>query len=244
MLTGRYRTVQFSLAPEVSALGVEVAILSIGGLRNRRQDPAFDAIFAVATTAMAASMKAEDLACDPILRGFRDLHDAIKRSNNRFVAAPENLLRLLLQRRSAPRVNLLVDIYNLVSMRTRLALGAHDLVNLEGDVALRLARGGEKFHPLGIAAPTSVGPGEYGYFDAAEVICRMEVRQAEKTKVTEDTTEAFFIMQGNRRTPPPVFREAIDDLVSLTAAYCGGEARLIRMPGLQSPTHGCATCRR
>jgi DNA/RNA-binding domain of Phe-tRNA-synthetase-like protein len=231
MATGRYKTVGFSLAPEVAALGVDVAILAMGGLRNRRSTPAFDAVFAAATAAIAAGANVEDLPGDPILRGFRDLHDAIKRSNTRFVAAPENLLRLLLQRGAAPRVNLLVDIYNLVSIRTRLALGAHDLANLEGDVELRLARGGEKFHPLGIAEPTTVGPGEYGYFDAAEVICRLEVRQAEKTKVTEETTEAFFIVQGNRRTPPQLFREAVDELVRLAATHCGGEARIIRMPG-------------
>jgi DNA/RNA-binding domain of Phe-tRNA-synthetase-like protein len=219
------------LAPEVAALGVEVAILAIGELRNRRADPAFDASFAAATAAMAAVSTSEDLPSDPVLRGFRELHDAIKRSNSRFVAAPENLLRLLLQRKSAPRVNLLVDIYNLVSMRTRLALGAHDLANLEGDVELRLTSGGERFHPLGIAEPTSVGPGEYAYFDAAEVICRLEVRQAEKTKVTEDTTEAFFIVQGNRRTPLWLFREAVDDLVGLVTEHCRGEARIIRLPG-------------
>jgi DNA/RNA-binding domain of Phe-tRNA-synthetase-like protein len=223
--------VGFFLAPEVVALGVEVAILAIGGLRNQRSSPAFDAIFAERTAAIAAGAKLEDLSSDPILRGFRELHDAIKRSNSRFVAAPENLLRLLLQRGAAPRVNLLVDIYNLVSLRTRLALGAHDLAKLEGDVALRLSRGGEKFHPLGLAEPTRVGPGEYGYFDAAEVICRLEVRQAEKTKVTEKTTDAFFIVQGNRRTSPSLVREAVDELVHLVATHCMGEARIIHLPG-------------
>jgi DNA/RNA-binding domain of Phe-tRNA-synthetase-like protein len=231
MPSGRHETVVFFLAPEVAALGVEVATLAIGGLRNRRSDPAFDAVFTEAIAAIAAGAKAEDLPGDPVLRGFRELHDAIKRSNSRFLAAPENLLRLLLQRGSAPRVNLLVDIYNLVSMQTHLALGAHDLSKLEGDVALRLSRGGEKFHPLGIAEPTSVGPGEYGYFDAVEVICRLEVRQAEKTKVTEETTEAFFIVQGNRRTPPSLFREAVDELVRLVATHCMGKARIIRLPG-------------
>ena len=233
MALGRYEAVEFRVAPEVGRLGVEVAIVAMGGLRNREADPGFDAVFAENTAAIAAQMTVESLKSDPVLRGFRDLHDAIKRSNRRFVAAPENLLRLLLQRELAPRVNLLVDIYNLVSMKTRLALGAHDLAHVEGNVELRLARGGERFHPLGIPTPTSVGPGEYGYFDSGgDVICRLEVRQSEKTKVTIGTTEAFFIVQGHRGTTPDLFRSAVDELGRLVSAYCGGTARVIRLSGV------------
>ena len=70
--SGRHETVGFSLAPEVAALGVEVATLAIGGLRNRRSDPAFDAVFTEAIAAIAAGAKAEDLPGDPVLRGFRE----------------------------------------------------------------------------------------------------------------------------------------------------------------------------
>lgn len=233
MASSRYQDVEFRVAPDVARLGVEVAIVAMGGLHNRQADPGFDAFFAQTTAAIAGRMTVESLASDPVLLGFRDLHDAIKRSNRRFVAAPENLLRMLLERALAPRVNLLVDIYNLVSMKTRLALGAHDLAHIDGNVELRLAAGGERFHPLGIPTPTSVGPGEYGYFDSAgDVLCRLEVRQSEKTKVTVGTTEAFFIVQGHRGTTPDSFRSAVDELGRLVNAYCGGTARIIRLPGV------------
>ena len=56
------------------------------------------------------------------------------------------------------------------------------------------------------------------------------MRQSEKTKVTPETTEAFFIIQGNRATPPAALRAAADELIRLTTTFCGGEARLLRVP--------------
>jgi DNA/RNA-binding domain of Phe-tRNA-synthetase-like protein len=222
MSDSRFEQFDFQLAPEVAQLGVTGAFLVMRGLRNRAGDPTFDALLAEATREIVADAVADD----PVLQGYRQLHDAIKRSNKRFVAAPENLLHLVLQRGTIPRVNLLVDIYNLVSLQTRLALGAHDLARVAGNIELRLTRGTEPFHPLGIAQPTTVGPGEYAYVDGAgDVLCRLEVRQSEKTKVTLETTEAFFIIQGNRATPTEALQAAADELVRLTTVFCGGEAR-------------------
>lgn len=216
----------FRLAPEVARLGVAGAFLVIEGLRNRPGDPEFDQL-ALATTRQIATDPVGD---DPVLLGFRRLHDAIGRSNKRFVAAPENLLRLVRQRGGLPRVNLLVDIYNLVSIKTRLALGAHDLARIEGDVELRLTRGMERFHPLGVPEPTTVSAGEYAYIDGSEeVLCRLEVRQCEKTKVTLETTAAFFIIQGNPATPPANLRAAGDELAALVTRFCGGQPRWLHL---------------
>jgi DNA/RNA-binding domain of Phe-tRNA-synthetase-like protein len=83
---------------------------------------------------------------------------------------------------------------------------------------------------LGAPTPTVVGPGEYGYFDeTGEVICRMEVRQCERTKVGADTTECFFIIQGNPVTNPQMLRTAGEELILLTTRFCGGQAHWLAM---------------
>jgi DNA/RNA-binding domain of Phe-tRNA-synthetase-like protein len=230
MSASRYQEIGFRLAAEVAQLGISGAFLVISGVRNRASDPAFDALLAETTRQIVTAVQPSAFLNDPILLGYRQLHDAIKRSNKRFIAAPENLLRLVLERGAIPRINLMVDIYNLVSLQTRLALGAHDLVGVEGDIELRLTRGAERFHPLGAAQPTTVGPGEYAYFDSAgDVLCRLEVRQSEKTKVTLETTEAFYIIQGNRATSPVALRAAATELIRLTTIFCGGQARLLHV---------------
>jgi DNA/RNA-binding domain of Phe-tRNA-synthetase-like protein len=222
----------FTIAPEALALGLSGVYLVIGGLENRATDPAFDALIDAELPALRERYAApEFIKTDPVLAGFRELHTRVGRSNRRFVASPEALLGRFQRTGVLPRVNLLVDLYNFVSLKTRLALGAHDVAQIAGDVCLRLTDGSEGFHPLGAAAPEPVFPGEYAYCDAAnDVLCRMEVLQVEKTKVTEATTAAFYIVQGNMNTPSTVLHAAVEELVALTTRFCGGSARLLYTP--------------
>jgi len=222
----------FSIAPEVLALGVTGAYVAITGLSNRETDAAFEQELEVALTGLRTRYAGDGfLRDDPVLAGFRELHTRVGRSNRRFVASPEALAGRFVRTGALPRVNLLVDIYNLVSLRTRLALGAHDLARIDGDVALRLTDGSEGFHPLGAPAPEPVFPGEYAYVNGAnDVICRLEVLQVEKTKLGLDTTGAFYIIQGNMNTPAAAVVAALDELMSLTRHYCGGEARVLYTP--------------
>jgi len=222
----------FTIAPEVLALGLSGAYLVIDGLANRAADPAFDTLLEHELPALREQYAAPDFVkTDPVLAGFRELHTRVGRSNRRFVASPEALLGRFQRAGTLPRVNLLVDIYNLVSLKTRLALGAHDVARIEGGVSLRLTDGSEGLYPLGAAAPEEVFPGEYAYCDTAgDVLCRMEVLQVEKTKVSEGTTAAFYIVQGNMNTPAASVRAAADELVALTTRFCGGAARMLYTP--------------
>ena len=165
------------------------------------------------------------------LKGFRQLHTAIGCSNRKNVAAPESLLKHVVKSGQLPHVNLLVDIYNLVSLETRLALGAHDIDKITGNVSLRLTTGQEKFWPLGEAAPRPVRADEYAYVDDGnDVICHLEVKQVEKTKVNLDTTRCFYIVQGNQATEGQYVWDAAQRLIDLTQRFCGGQPRILFKP--------------
>lgn len=45
-------------------------------------------------------------------------------------------------------INKAVDIYNIVSMDTKLALGVHNIDKVDGDVTLRFMDGTERFQPM------------------------------------------------------------------------------------------------
>jgi DNA/RNA-binding domain of Phe-tRNA-synthetase-like protein len=144
------------------------------------------------------------------------------------LASSESLLRYLLKHRRLPRVNPLVDLYNLVSVETRLSMGAHDLARVAGDVTLRFTDGSEWFHPLGAAGPEPVRAGEYAYVDGSnDLICRLDVRQAEKTRLTPGTADCLFIIQGNAATEPAQLRRATEHLIKLVGEFCGGEHRVL-----------------
>jgi len=159
------------------------------------------------------------------LRGFRELHDAVNCSGKKYVSASENLFNYFASHKNLPNINLIVDIYNYISFRSELAIGAHDTQFINGDIDFRLTKGTESFLPLGYPKTISIKAGEYCYIDASnDVLCRMEVRQVEKTKVTENTTSCFYIVQGNKATPSSYIAETAKELIDVTIKFCGGEA--------------------
>ena len=219
---------QFHISDAAQALGLKAVCFVIEGVRNQQTNPGFEKLKAQTLAQVTQDLSSEAIQTDSILSGFRALHDAIGRSNRKNVASPESLLKLVLQTGGLPQVNLLVDIYNLVSVKTRLSLGAHDLRTISGNVQLRLTDGSETFWPMGSDKPKVVSPGEYAYIDdARNVLCRLEVRQCERTKISLDTADCFFIVQGNPTTPGASLHEAANELLALIKRFCGGQARML-----------------
>lgn len=175
------------------------------------------------------------ITADPVYAGFRDLHKSFSVPTRKLLSAAETLIRYVEKRGDIPRIGPLVDVYNAVSLETKLSLGAHDLDTVTGGISVRLTTGAERYHPVGAAEPEPVRPGEYGYIDEGgtngpdggpdngEVICRLEVRQSEKTKVTPATRNVFLIVQGNAATPPAYVQVGHDRLIGLLQGFFGGE---------------------
>lgn len=217
-------TLNFHIDDDVRALGVRGAFALLTGLDNSGTGTALAEWRGALVERLRHELTADILSSDPVLAGFRALHDAIGRSNRRFPASAEALVALFLRKGIVPTINPLVDLYNGVSLETRLSLGAHDLAHVEGDVTLRLTGGGERFVPLGATVPEVIGPGEYAYFDGSgEILCRLEHRQCERTRVTPATTDCFYIVQGNAATDRRSIEAALDRLVTLTREHCGGK---------------------
>ena len=222
----RFDHFRFHISDAAQSLGLKAVCFVIEGVRNQRTNPEFENLKAQTLAQVSKDLSSEAIQTDPVLGGFRALHDAIGRSNRKNVASPESLLKLVLQTGGLPRVNLLVDIYNLVSVKTRLSLGAHDLRAISGNVQLRLTDGSETFWPMGSDKPKVVSSGEYAYIDdARNVLCRLEVRQCERTKISLDTTDCFFIVQGNARTAETCLHHTAHELLTLIKRFCGGQAR-------------------
>jgi DNA/RNA-binding domain of Phe-tRNA-synthetase-like protein len=171
------------------------------------------------------------IAADPVLAGFRALHQAFEVPTRKLFSAPETLIRYVEKRGDIPRIGPLVDLYNAVSLKTGLALGAHDIDRIDGNISLRLTTGSERFHPVGAMDPEPIRPGEYAYVDDGnEVICRLEVRQVEKTKVTSSTTDVFLIVQGNPATSARQIETGHDFLITVLRRFLGGNAVPLHRP--------------
>jgi DNA/RNA-binding domain of Phe-tRNA-synthetase-like protein len=125
-------------------------------------------------------------------------------------------------------VNKMVDINNIISLDSKLTLGAHNIDNVSGNVTLRFTNGTERFVPLGQTEPIPVSPHEYSYIDDSnEVLCRLEIRQVQKTLVDETACNVFYIVQGNEATSDELLLQTAQQIIDLTTKYSGGEGEII-----------------
>jgi DNA/RNA-binding domain of Phe-tRNA-synthetase-like protein len=220
--------IQFAVEKSVLDIGVKIVFLVIEGIDNTRISPEWMEKRKGIIANLLNDYKDIDYHADPVLEGFHILHDraGVKRRKN--IPASENLIRLLNKHGDVFFINQAVDIYNIISMESKLALGAHDIDRVDGNVTLRFTDGTERFVPIGQSEPVSNNPHEYSYCDDAnEVLCRLENRQVEKTKVDEKTTNAFYIIQGNEATDNELLLATAREILDETIKYCGGKGRII-----------------
>ncbi len=217
------KSFRFDVEPVVTDLGVKVKCFLMKGLDNISPSPDFEAFRLAELARLKGDLSEDNIQKNDILAGFRTLHEKVGKTGKRWTSSPENLGKMLLATSTLPDINKIVNIYNLVSLQTNLALGAHDLEKITGNVTLRLTNGTEKVWPIGAKEAEKISAGEYAYCDDAnEVICRLEVRQVEKTKVLPQTKDIFFIVQGNPNISDGYIDETTGSLIQLLQKYAGG----------------------
>lgn len=219
---------EFFVEQAVLDAGVKILFPVVYGVDNQTESSAWMTYRGELLEALMAQYAELDVHADPILEGFNILHDrtGVKRRKN--IPASENLIRLLKKNGGMPFINQAVDIYNLISLESKLALGAHNIDRVEGNVTLRFTDGSERFVPIGQTEPIPVAPHEYCYCDDAnEVLCRLEIRQVEKTKVDKTAKNIFYIVQGNEATPYALLQDTAQRILDLTTQFCGGSGKII-----------------
>src|SRR5271157_5139606 len=222
----------FVVAEECVRLGLQAGAVVFRNVRVVASDPALRSEIAREVQAIRARFADAGAvrSAAEVVR-FQDLLRKAGVNPRREQPSLERLLTFALKRGDLPAVNSLVDAYNLVSVRSFCSLGAHDLDRIALPVALRLLTGRESFTPLGRDAPAAVVPGEYGYVDARDrVLCRLDVLQADFSKVTTDATNVLLIVEGTAEHPPEALRQVFADVAELVTRHCGGTAEVVAFP--------------
>ena len=79
----------------------------------------------------------------------RSGYKALGKDPARYRGSAEALLRRILSGKNFPQINAVVDVINLVSVESRLAVGLYDLANVSGDIVFRAGRAGETYKGIG-----------------------------------------------------------------------------------------------
>ena len=219
---------EFKVEKAVLDAGVKIVFVVIRGLDNSKENVEWHAHREVLLNNLLERYKDIDVQKDPILEGFNLLHDHIGVKRRKNIPASENLIKLLQKHSSLTYINKIVDIYNLISLDSKLALGAHNIYRVSGNVTLRFTDGTERFVPLGQTEPVAINPHEYSYIDDSnEVLCRLEIRQVQKTLVDETARNVFYIVQGNDATSDELLHQTAQKIIDLTTQYCGGVGEIV-----------------
>jgi DNA/RNA-binding domain of Phe-tRNA-synthetase-like protein len=174
--------------------GYDAAVVFAEGLRNGPTDETSERLLAAAERA-ARTSGLERAADDPRIAAWRRTFSEFGAKPSRYPCSAESLLARVLKGDALPRINALVDTYNAVSLRHVIPVGGEDLDELRGE--LRLVRADD---------------GEVVWRDDVGVTCRRwNWRQEPRTRLTEATTRAFFVVDA---LAPQTPEAAVDELIA------------------------------
>lgn len=161
----------------------------------------------------------------PHLAAWREAFRAFGVKPKRMMNSAEALISRVVKGGDLPAVNRLVDAYNAVSMRFVVPCGGEDLDRVAGAVTLKFADGSEPFETVQHGAPATAYPvpGEVVWADEAGVTCRAwNWRQGTRTRLTQDTTRAYFLFDALPPMTSQELEEAGDALEALLATLSPG----------------------
>jgi len=155
----------------------------------------------------------------------RAAYKALGKDPARYRGSAEALVRRIIAGKGLPRINAVVDVINLVSVESRLAIGLYDLAHVSGDITLRAGRAGETYKGIGKydlnleglpVFSDSIGP--HG----------SPTSDSERTMVTSETKHVLAIIisfGGNQGLDG--WMERMNDLFALYAGSSHTEAQII-----------------
>lgn len=126
----------------------------------------------------------------------------------------EALLRRLDE--GLPRINRLADAYNAISIAHVVPIGGEDVSAYRGPLRLLRASGDETFDTVAGGEPVleNPEPGEVTWRDNDGVTCRRwNWRQCTRTRLTEETTKAVFLLDALAPMTDTALRAAANELM-------------------------------
>ncbi len=201
--------------------------LVVNNMNNHAHDLApYQDLLKEAFKASEKFLVEDDFKENFVISEWRDIFTQFKKKKGAR-SSIEALLKRVTQGKELAPINPLVDIYNSISLRYGVPCGGEDLDKINGDLHLGLAKGGEDFYPLGAQKSEPALPQEIIYYDLDGAICRsLNWREAQRTMLTEETTNAILVIEAVTPSQQERSLEAIQELQAKIKDMLGVESEL------------------
>ncbi|MER6438088.1 phenylalanine--tRNA ligase beta subunit-related protein [Streptomyces sp. NPDC001185] len=228
-------TLPLTVSDEVRALapGFTHVAVEAHGLTNGPSTEGTSALLDDAARRLAGRLDGRAPHEDPHMAAWREVYTAFGSKPSRTRNSAEALARRALSDAGLPRINLLVDLYNAVSVARLIPVGGEDIDRVSGGMRLVRAAGDEEFETVADGAGTVEHPdaGEVVWRDAVGVTCRRwNWRQGPRTRLTERSTSAIFLLEGLAPLPVPALGAAAAELAELLEKFSPGAHVTVHAP--------------
>ncbi|WP_323610647.1 B3/4 domain-containing protein [Erysipelothrix enhydrae] len=165
------------------------------------------------------------LSQNTVVSVWRDAYQKFKTKKGARVSI-EALLKRVSKGNTVGSINPLVDIYNAISLTYGLPCGGEDIDTFVGSLRLIKTQGNDSFMALGDTEPDNTLPGEIAYVDDVGAVCRCwNWRDGQRTMLTNDTTNAFLIIECVDPTRRDDLEKATQHLATYVEQYLGGSVK-------------------
>ncbi|MFJ7071508.1 B3/4 domain-containing protein [Streptomyces sp. NPDC098781] len=228
-------TFSLTVSDEVRALapGFTHVAVEAQGLVNGPSTDESSALLDDAARRLAVRLDGRAPHEDPHMAAWRAVYTAFGSKPSRTRNSAEALAKRALSEGGLPRINLLVDVYNAISVAHLIPVGGEDIDRIEGGMRLVRATGEEDFVTVtggaeGVEHPDA---GEVVWRDGAGVTCRRwNWRQGPRTRLTEETVSGIFLLESMAPMPVADVESAATELAGLLEKFSPGARIEMRPP--------------
>ncbi|MFE7902237.1 B3/4 domain-containing protein [Streptomyces sp. NPDC057424] len=228
-------TLTLTVSDDVRALapGFTHVAIEAHGLVNGPSSDASSALLDDAARRLAVRLDGRAPHEDPHMAAWRETYTAFGSKPSRTRNSAEALAKRALSEAGLPRINLLVDLYNAISVAHLIPVGGEDADRIQGGMRLIRATGEEDFVTVAGGEGTVEHPdvGEVVWRDDAGVTCRRwNWRQGPRTRLTEQTTSGIFLLEGLTPMRVAEVAAAAAELAELLSKFSPGADIAVRAP--------------
>lgn len=160
----------------------------------------------------------------PNITAWRQAYKKFGSDSRQYRCSAESLVRRVLKDESVPHINKLVDLCNYISLKYVIPVGGEDMDAIRGELRLAFSDGTEPFVRLNGTENEPPNKGEMVYKDDEGVVCRRwNWREADRTKLTENTQNAVIVLDALAPTNRAAVEQAANELADFIKQHCGGE---------------------
>lgn len=209
-LSGKGGNMKFYVTQDVFAKipNAQFGLVSVYGVDNSAEYPSVEDALTKAIASCEKHFEGKKVKEEPELVLYREAFRNIGINPNKYMSSIEALLTRIAKKKGMPQINPIVDLGNSVSLFHYVPIGAHDLATMTDDAfCVRTAVPADTFLPFGAEDTESVDADEVVYATGTTIRTRRWIwRQSEEGKITEDTKDLLFIMDG--------FDENLDEILA------------------------------